>query len=160
MRSLPNEDAHDDVEPFRRPVLQILVRFLAVEPQEEAPGRIAQVEEGLAVLEQVALVGADFQLGGLYRGRRTCQQSQQPPKGAAEDVVFHGVRLPQTRRSEARADQERATGRNATEREGSSFPCLILLVRREPMGVVWWILFRTGRGASMERRGPGPWLLR
>ena len=71
-----DEDRHDDVESLGLAARQILVRFLTVEPHEQVPRGIAQIEKRLAVFEQVALVGADTQLGSLQRGRGAQQQER------------------------------------------------------------------------------------
>src|SRR5262245_25876401 len=52
----------DDREPLAGPVLEIVIDFLLIEPLEEQPGGITQVEEGLAVLiHEVAPVRADLE---------------------------------------------------------------------------------------------------
>ena len=53
------------------PVFEILVQFLAIEPLEEQPAGVAEVEERLALLvNQVASVGADLQSEVPDRTRR------------------------------------------------------------------------------------------
>src|SRR5262245_50116613 len=109
----PEDVGLDHGEALPGPVLQVLFDFLALEPLEDEPGRVTQVEEGLAVLvDEVAAVGADLELEALDRRpglrfrrfrarvvRRSVQEEEQSggdgEKRPGRDGASHGEASPE-----------------------------------------------------------------